>query len=96
MMFFILKLLIAHFLGDFTFQPNKWIKRRNTNSIKSKYLYYHILVHFALLLLFFTNDLRNYFPGIIAIIILHYSIDVAKIYLSKKTVLSEFKLFLMV
>jgi hypothetical protein len=94
MMFFILKLLIAHFLGDFTFQPNKWIKRRNTNSIKSKYLYYHILVHFALLLLFFTNDLRNYFPGIIAIIILHYSIDVAKIYLSKKTVLSEFKLFL--
>lgn len=94
MMFFILKLLIAHFLGDFTFQPNKWIKKRNTNSIRSKYLYYHILVHFALLLLFFINELRNYFPGIVVIILLHYAIDIAKIYLSKKAVLSEFKLFL--
>ena len=94
MIVLLLKLLLTHFLGDFTFQPNKWIKKRNTNSIKSKYLYYHILVHFVLLLLFFINELQNYFPGIVAIILLHYAIDVTKIYACKKEVLSEFKLFL--
>lgn len=94
MIVFILKLLIAHFLGDLTFQPNKWIKKRNTNSIRSKYLYFHIVVHFVFLLLFFINELQNYFPGIVALILLHYAIDVAKIYACKKEVLSEFKLFL--
>ena len=88
MIVLLLKLLLTHFLGDFTFQPNKWIKKRNTNSIKSKYLYYHILAHFVLLLLFFINELQNYFPGIVAIILLHYAIDVTKIYACKKEVLS--------
>lgn len=94
MIILLLKLLIVHFLGDFTFQPNKWIKKRNKNSVFSKYLYYHIVVHLALLILLFINELNNYFIGIIAVIIAHYMIDVAKIYASKKEVLSEFKLFI--
>ncbi len=94
MTLFILKLLIAHFLGDFTLQPNKWIKKRN-KSITSKHLYYHILVHFSLLILFFINELHIYLFGIIALIAMHYVIDVAKIYASKKEVLSEFKLFIL-
>lgn len=95
MMLFILKLLIVHFLGDFTFQPNKWIKKRTKNGIKSKHLYYHILVHMLLLVLFFINEINTYFVGIIILVIAHYAIDVAKIYTSKKEILSEFKLFLM-
>ncbi|WP_218141430.1 DUF3307 domain-containing protein [Flavobacterium terrigena] len=91
---FILKLLIVHFLGDFTFQPNKWIKKRNKKGIASKYLYYHMLVHFVLSLLFFITELQKYFPGIVVIILLHYAIDVVKIYVCNKEVLSEFKLFL--
>ncbi len=94
MILFILKLLIAHFLGDFTWQPNKWIKKRNKNGIKSKQLYYHILVHFLLLILFFINEINNYIIGILIIILFHYMIDIAKIYTSKKKILSEFKLFI--
>lgn len=94
MILFILKLLVAHFLGDFTWQPNKWIKQRNKKGIQSKYLYYHLGVHLALLLLLFINEINNYIAGIITIILIHYCIDVAKIYASKKRILSEFKLFI--
>lgn len=94
MMLFILKLLIAHFLGDFTFQPNKWIKKKNKNGIQSKYLYYHILVHLTLLVFFFINEISTYFAGILSIVIAHFLIDVAKIYACKKEMLSEFKLFI--
>lgn len=90
-----LKFLIAHLFGDFTFQPNKWIKKRNKNGIKSKYLYYHISVHLTLLVLLFINELGAYFIGIIIIVLAHYLIDVAKIYASKKEILSEFKLFIL-
>jgi hypothetical protein len=93
MMLFILKLLVVHFLGDFTFQPSNWIKKRNKNGIKSKYLYYHICVHLTLLVLFFINEFSHYFIGILVIAFAHYLIDVAKIYASKKEILSEFKLF---
>ena len=94
MMVFLLKLLIAHFLGDFTFQPNNWIKKRTNNGIKSKHLYYHIAMHLTVLLLLFINELNTYFIGILAIILAHYIVDVAKTYASKKKLLSEFKLFL--
>lgn len=94
MMLFILKLLIAHFLGDFTFQPDKWIKKRNKNGIKSKHLYYHLLVHFALLVLVFITELTTYFTGVLIIVLAHFLIDVAKNYASKKEILSVFKLFI--
>jgi hypothetical protein len=94
MMLFILKLLIAHFLGDFTLQPNKWIKKRNKNGIKSEFLYYHVLMHFALLVLVFITELTAYFTGILTIVLAHFLIDVAKIYASKREILSEFKLFI--
>lgn len=94
MMLFILKLLVAHFLGDFTFQPNKWIKKRNKYGITSKYLYFHLLMHFTLLIFVFINELTAYFTGILTIVLAHFLIDVAKIYVSKREILSEFKLFI--
>lgn len=94
MMLFILKLLIAHFLGDFTLQPNKWIKKRNKNGIKSKHLYYHLLVHFTLLVLVYITELTTYFTGVLIIVLAHFLIDVAKIYASKREILSVFKLFI--
>ena len=94
MILFTLKLLLAHFLGDFTFQPSKWVKKRNQKGITSKYLYYHIAVHFFLLLLLFTTEIWKYYLGIIALLISHYIIDVAKIYIVKKGILAKFNAFL--
>lgn len=95
MILFLLKLLVAHFLGDFTFQPDKWIKKRNKKGITSKHLYYHILVHLALLIIFFINELHTYYFGIIIIVVIHYIVDIAKIYASERKIVSEFKLFIL-
>ena len=76
-----LKLILAHFLGDFVFQPEKWVNHKLKHKAKSKYLYYHILVHLLVLLLLlqFTH------LGIIAIIILsHYVIDLGKLNFTNK------------
>ena len=37
-MVFFLKILLAHFLGDFTFQPYKWVKEKEKKKIKSEIL----------------------------------------------------------
>lgn len=41
----LLLLLTAHFIGDFYLQPEKWVKCRNDNHIKSIGLWKHFLVH---------------------------------------------------
>ncbi len=74
-----LKFLIAHLLGDFVLQPNSWVKDKKENKIKSQYLYFHILVHFVLLLVL-TAFQSKYIVGILLICALHFVIDCFKIY----------------
>lgn len=44
-MILILKLIFTHLLGDFIFQPNKWVLHKEENAFKSKFLYIHSLLH---------------------------------------------------
>lgn len=37
----LIRLIIAHLLTDFIFQPKKWVDDKFANKEKSKYLYYH-------------------------------------------------------
>ena len=78
-----LQLVLAHFIGDFLFQPNEWVDDKKLKKIKSKYLYYHILVHFALLLAI-TEFKKQYLIGIVFISISHYVIDCIKLYVENK------------
>lgn len=74
------KLLLAHLLGDFLFQPTKWVVHKEANKIASKYLYLHILVH-AIITMLLVWDLKLW--GWVAVIaISHYFIDLSKIYAS--------------
>lgn len=75
----ILKLLLAHILGDFVFQPKKWVKSKEERKHKSKYLYWHIIIHFLTLIVVLKFDL-NYWLGILIILISHYIIDLSKLY----------------
>lgn len=77
-MILFVKLLLAHFIGDFLLQPNKWVVHKEANKIKSKYLYFHVLIHFGIaMLLLWDRDLWRW----VAIIALsHYVIDLAKLY----------------
>ena len=80
---FFIKLLLAHILGDFLFQPDKWIKDKQRSGIRSKYLYYHIGVHLLMLLIIFGFDFK-YWLGYLIIIISHFVFDLIKVKLLKK------------
>lgn len=86
MLIFTLKLLIAHFIGDFALQPLKWVNDKADKKHKSKFIYLHVLVHLILLLLVLGFNL-DLWPYILSIIFSHLIIDIAKLNLqnSKNT-----------
>ncbi len=83
MILFGLKLLIAHILGDFVFQSNKWVKSKQENKIRSKFLYVHLAIHAIALIVLLGFDF-NYWVGIVAILITHGIVDVLKMYFETK------------
>ncbi|OQD41848.1 hypothetical protein BUL40_13405 [Croceivirga radicis] len=76
MILLLLKLLAAHFIGDFVLQPKKWVVHKEKHKVKSKYLYAHIGVHAMLLLLFlgFKHTWTVVFIGVT-----HFLIDWGKL-----------------
>lgn len=84
MMLLVLKLVLAHAIGDFVLQPDQWVKDKTIKKHKSKYLYFHVLIH-ALALLILLQFNTNYWIGIVSIVVSHYIIDVIKLNLTKKT-----------
>ena len=83
-MILFLKFLLAHILGDFVFQPEKWVKGKEEKKVKSVKLYFHICIHAVLLLLLLQFNLPAYWLGFLLIVASHYSIDLLKLYLQKK------------
>ncbi len=81
----ILKIGIAHLLGDFVFQSNKMVSDISNRKFKSIYLYLHILIHFVLILLFTSFEAKYIFPAIV-LSMSHLVIDsLTKIGLTNKT-----------
>tara|TARA_R110002072_G_scaffold31723_3_gene97468 strand:- start:1218 stop:1940 length:723 start_codon:yes stop_codon:yes gene_type:complete len=83
-MLIFLKFLLAHILGDFVFQSEKWVKDKGDKKVKSTKLYFHIGIHAVLLLLILQFDLQTYWVGFLLIVISHYAIDLLKLYFQKK------------
>ncbi|MFV9550684.1 DUF3307 domain-containing protein [Algibacter sp. PT7-4] len=83
MLILAIKLILAHLIGDFLLQPYKWVKHKETHKHKSKYLYWHILVHFSTLTILLQFQLK-YWLGIVIISVSHYIIDVIKLHLNPK------------
>lgn len=40
----LMRLLLAHLLGDFMLQPNRWVKAKNERKHRAPQMYYHVLV----------------------------------------------------
>ena len=76
-----LKLLLAHLIGDFLFQSDRWVKHKKQYKIASKYLYWHITIH-ALVLIALLQF--NFIAALVIVIISHFIIDLLKLYLSNK------------
>ncbi len=72
-----IKLILAHLLGDFILQPNSWVADKENHTLKSKFLYLHVLVHTVLSFIFLW-DLQLWWVAIL-VGITHFIIDAAKL-----------------
>ncbi len=82
-MIVLIKLILAHFIGDFLMQPQSWVKHKETFKIKSSKLYGHVLIH-GLLVLVLLWDIRLWWVAL-SIVISHWIIDLIKLYNQKDT-----------
>lgn len=83
MLMLTVKLLIAHILGDFVLQPNRWVGHKLEHKHASGYLYLHGLVHLLALVVMLEFD-WSYWPYIIGIVGSHLLIDIVKLNLAHK------------
>lgn len=78
MLLLFVKLLLAHLIGDFMLQPLKWVIHKEANKARSKYLYFHIIIHFLLYMLALWNVSLWWLALILATS--HLLIDIVKLY----------------
>jgi hypothetical protein len=83
-MMLFLKFFLVHILGDFVFQPEKWVNNKEKKKVKSVKLYFHIAVHAIFLVLILQFNLKEYWLGFLLIISAHYCIDLLKLYFQKE------------
>jgi hypothetical protein len=81
-MIILLKLILAHLIGDFLLQPKSWVNEKQKHKALSGVLYLHVLIHAGLILLL-TWDI-DLWPLAVLIGLGHLVIDIAKIYLQKE------------
>ncbi|MFT4830968.1 MAG: hypothetical protein ACI815_000607 [Psychroserpens sp.] len=77
-MILFIKLILAHLIGDFVLQPNKWVIHKEANKVKSKYLYFHTLIHFLLIIILLWDI--GYWKLALLICFSHFAIDLLKLY----------------
>ncbi len=71
----ILKILLAHLIGDFVLQTNHSVKQIREKKFKSKYLYLHFITHF-LLIFIITGFKTQYILPALLLSIAHIIIDI--------------------
>jgi hypothetical protein len=76
-MMVIVKLILAHILGDFLLQPNSWVKAKEDKKGLAWQLYAHVLIH-GLLILLLLFDITDWKLAVI-IAFSHLIIDYAKL-----------------
>lgn len=80
----LLKILIAHLIGDFLLQPTSWVKSKEEKKIKSPWIYVHLFIHTGVLYFFIWDS--SYWSLILTLVLFHGVIDLLKLYnQSKKT-----------
>lgn len=76
----LLRILVAHFLADFIFQPTLWVEEKKEHGLKTRYFWLHIVIHLITLSVLLWD--WNMWPVIIWITMGHLLIDATKSKLS--------------
>ncbi|MBC7913917.1 MAG: DUF3307 domain-containing protein [Pyrinomonadaceae bacterium] len=77
----LIKLVIAHILGDFFLQTDSWVKDKEQKKLRSFKLYLHVFLHGLLILLLVWNI--NLWPQALILMLLHGVIDAIKLIFQK-------------
>lgn len=77
-MILLLKLLLAHLIGDFILQPDSWVKAKEKKKLSAWQLYGHVLLHFIIMMLL-VWDITFLLPALL-IAVSHGAIDTLKLY----------------
>ncbi len=77
----LIKLFAAHLIGDFVIQPDSWVKHKEEHKFKSKYLYFHSLLHGLLAYVFIAEFDKPWLP--LLVVFIHYGIDITKLHFRK-------------
>lgn len=80
-MIILIKLILAHLIGDFLLQPAAWVKEKERGKLASPQFYLHILIH-GLLVLLLLWDLSHWKLAL-ALMLAHGAIDAFKLYLQR-------------
>lgn len=78
----LIKLLLAHIIGDFFLQSQKSVKDKEKKKLKSPKLYFHVLLHILVTTLILWD--LSLWPIIVIIGISHFIIDALKLNLQTK------------
>ena len=78
----LIKLILAHIIGDFFLQSGKWIESKESKKWASPYLFFHVFIHFILILLILWD--LSFWPVALIIMITHYIIDGCKLSFQNK------------
>ncbi len=81
-MMVLIKLLLAHFLGDFVLQPSSWVKQRQRQKWRSPKFYLHLLTHGLILMVILWD--WYYWSLSLILVGMHGVIDLLKVYAERK------------
>ncbi|RZL16952.1 MAG: DUF3307 domain-containing protein, partial [Pedobacter sp.] len=79
---YLIKLLLAHLVGDFFLQPSSWVAEKEQKKLGSDKLYLHVAIHTVLVFIVFA-DLKIWKLAF-AIGLLHFIIDAIKLLVQNK------------
>ena len=79
----LVKLLLAHFIGDFVLQPKSWVAEKEKHKIRSIKLYAHILLQGILIVVVFWDG--SFWLLALMLMVVHALIDLLKLYFQKES-----------
>lgn len=80
-MIILLKIFLAHLMGDFLLQPNAWVKAKDEKKLRAWQLYFHAMLHGILALLLVWD--WHFLKWAILIACVHLLIDAIKLVIQK-------------
>lgn len=81
-MILLIKLVLAHLIGDFILQPLSWVKAKEKKKLKAWQFYAHLLIHFTLMMVLIW-DFAFLAPALL-IMLSHGIIDAIKLHYKKE------------